>query len=1134
MKLFLSLLISALYLFNVTTLHAAPNQFITIVNPIRGSDFFTLEGQKPIDNVRKQWSEVEKRNLSATWLIRPDNFKDSEMVSFMKTMPQTQELGLFMEITPTWAEQAGVGYRKGANWHSAGSLFLTGYEVEERKKLIDFAFEEFKLTFGYYPKSVGAWWIDSNSLSYMIDKYKIVANMDVADQYTTDNYQVWGQYFSTPFYPSKRNALIPASGESQKIGVVTIQWAARDPYNSYGNGVLDSTYSVQANDYANPKFHTLNIDYFKKLLNIYLDNPYSSFGQVTVGLENDFSWEDFGGEFSRQLDEVSMRQKRGTKVSTMSSFATFYSSFSTSPPQIILAEDPLESGGKVVWFQSPRYRVGWFSGTKSEIKDLRLYKDGLDEPCFDSPCQSLNLAMMEDQSIDEVTHKNSLILDEGRVTNVKVTPLSNGLRISYINASGIEKVLEFLPNDIKINSTIKPISVIISEAVNSSKSADKIDHNFGTNLLKGGTVLKHQLLNFVLFIIFAVGFFYLPGLALIVRSNLGQNAKFLLSWVLGIVVFTLFSYVLGYVKFIHGLWILPLVGLLVVRKGWVFPKVIFNKEILLCSLVIIAGSVSWLLTSVKNGLLYDYGLGFWGAHGHDAIWHLGLIESLKNGLPVQNPIFAGLELSNYHYFFDLLVASTSTLSGIGANDLYFRYFPVVVSVLIGLLTFIVARVWFKRSFIAILACFFVYFGGSFGWVLSFIQKRDLSGETTFWAQQGISTLINPPFAISLLIFLAGLYLFYKVLEQKNQFLDLMVPLIILWGSIIEFKAYAGVLVLGGLGFVTLVQFIKKDWSLLKIFLPTLGLSLIVFLPNNLGGTSLLVFSPFWLIHSMVDFPDRLSFARLSYARAAGQETGNYLKLLGAEGLGLLIFLMGNLGTRIVGLISLIKNISLKPFNLFIMFFLALSLILPLLFIQKGANYNIIQFFYYFLFILNFFTAASLVVLIDKFKVVGMVLTALVIILTLPTTWDSLHHFIPSRPPARISRLEVEALSFLKMQPEGIVLSFYDEKLREKLVEPIPLFAYAPTGYVGAFSAKSEFVADTINLDIIGIDFKGRLQTRRDILALKEPEIVKKLLIEGGIEYIYVPREARFAADETRFHIKRIFENAEVEIFRVKL
>src|SRR3989344_4657902 len=178
-RIFTIILFSLLFLFLTGDTFAASNKFITIVNPIRGDDFFQLQDAKPQDNFKKQWEEISKRGLFATWLLRPD------------------------------------ALRKNQNWHSAGSVFLTGYEVEERYRLIDGAFEEFKEIFGGYPKSVGAWWIDANSLKYMEGKYGIQANLDVADQYSTDNYQVWGQYFSTPFYPSKMNALIPTSSLDQ-------------------------------------------------------------------------------------------------------------------------------------------------------------------------------------------------------------------------------------------------------------------------------------------------------------------------------------------------------------------------------------------------------------------------------------------------------------------------------------------------------------------------------------------------------------------------------------------------------------------------------------------------------------------------------------------------------------------------------------------------------------------------------------------------------------------------------------------------------------------------------------------------------------------------------------------------------
>ena len=194
-------------------------------------------------------------------------------------------------------------------------------------------------------------------------------------------------------------------------------------------------------------------------------------------------------------------------------------------------------------------------------------------------------------------------------------------------------------------------------------------------------------------------------------------------------------------------------------------------------------------------------------------------------------------------------------------DLYFRYFPIILSLLIGAIVYILANAWLKSKMAANLAVFFIYFGGSFGWILSYFKNKTLGGESLFWAQQGISTLINPPFAISLLIFLTGLYLFHRLMGQKDQPMVLVITLTILWGSLIEFKAYAGLLVLGSLSVVTIFELLKRNFRFLKITVLIGLLSTFVFLPNNFGSSSLLVFSPFWLVHSMVDSPDRLGWFR---------------------------------------------------------------------------------------------------------------------------------------------------------------------------------------------------------------------------------------------------------------------------------
>ncbi len=147
------LLIVFLFLFSiffVPTTFAADNAFVSIVNPVRGSDFWDSQNQKPETAVLGQIEILRQFNFPATWLIRFDVLDNKNIIDALKNRP-SDEKGLFLEITPTLASQAKVEYHTSNNWHDAGSAFLTGYERPEREKLIDAAFEKFKSIFGYYP-----------------------------------------------------------------------------------------------------------------------------------------------------------------------------------------------------------------------------------------------------------------------------------------------------------------------------------------------------------------------------------------------------------------------------------------------------------------------------------------------------------------------------------------------------------------------------------------------------------------------------------------------------------------------------------------------------------------------------------------------------------------------------------------------------------------------------------------------------------------------------------------------------------------------------------------------------------------------------------------------------------------------
>lgn len=505
------------------------------------------------------------------------------------------------------------------------------------------------------------------------------------------------------------------------------------------------------------------------------------------------------------------------------------------------------------------------------------------------------------------------------------------------------------------------------------------------------------------------------------------------------------------------------------------------------SFLILIGSIILSITMVKSGLVYKFGSGFWGANGHDGIWHISLASSLARGT-FDMPIFSGEKIKNYHLGFDLLLAGLHKTTKIPITTLYFQILPVIFAVLIGWLTFNLTKSWWS--------VFFVYFGGSLGWIFG-------GGESMFWSQQSISTLINPPYALSLILMLFGL-----ILIQRKKYL---------WAGVIfailpHVKIYAGIL-----SFAGLLVAVFKDKNLFK----TLGLGLIIYLISNfqslISGIKILEWQPGWFLETMMAVSDRFNWPKYYEAMINYRASQNFLKGIPAYLVAFLIFFVGNMSTRILGFLKPSKE------NLFYYVVIILGTVFPMLFVQKGTAWNTIQFFYYSLFFAGILAGIS----VQKFP---KLLKMLIVILTIPTTWFALSHYLPATPPAKVSKEELEALSFLKNQPTGVVLTPIFEGKNSPA--PRPLYEYESTAYVSAYTNHSTFLEDEVNLNITGYDWPTR---RKEILDFWHNEDIKnagEFLTKHKIQYIYLPQVAnnRPQINLDKIGFKNVFENSQVAIW----
>lgn len=542
-------------------------------------------------------------------------------------------------------------------------------------------------------------------------------------------------------------------------------------------------------------------------------------------------------------------------------------------------------------------------------------------------------------------------------------------------------------------------------------------------------------------------------------------------------------------------------------------------------------------TMFRSGLVYDFGVGFWGPNGHDAVWHLALIESLKHSVPPENPLFAGVVLKNYHWGFDLAVALMSKVSRVSSSILYFQLIPLIFALSIGIVCYKLVRVMGGAKFAGVGAVWLVYFAGSFGWLVTLLTNGSIGGESLFWSMQAVSTLINPPFAMSLIILFSSLLVWQKYRQTNSVSVALLLGLLLAILSTV--KIYAGILL--GLAYLFYPLFLVTKHHkptrfdiLLVVAGAVFSILALVFMGISLTSDTL-VFQPLWFVHTMIESLDKLYLPTLATLRQnlAVQPMSWKLPFFILIELMLVgIFIVGNLGVRVLSIFELKQRCyKAKPIDILLKAFLGFSLGIPLVFIQKGTSWNTIQFFYYFLFVASLYTALWLERVYKKGTKWAKVSVLAILLLAIPTTISTLRGYWGYPPPAALSRSELQALAFLHAQPYGRVLSFPFDRFAQKGHTPIPLFMYETTAYVSAYSAKPSFLADEMNLEITGYPWQQRKKEVDAFFSTTNVYQKRGFLVNNQIDYVYLLTDQALTLDQN-LGLAEIFTNNQVRIYKV--
>lgn len=550
-------------------------------------------------------------------------------------------------------------------------------------------------------------------------------------------------------------------------------------------------------------------------------------------------------------------------------------------------------------------------------------------------------------------------------------------------------------------------------------------------------------------------------------------------------------------------------------------------------IVLFLGTILQALPVFRSGLKYDYGIGFWGANGHDNVWHLSLINNISNPFSIDIPTFAGEKLVNYHPFFDIVISFLSKITFIPTTVLLFQIFPIVSSFILLFLSFKIGQKITNKYSGGLLLVFFTACANSFGWLVEIIRHQSLGGESMFWAMQSASNQINPPYTLSI-IFLSILIFTLLNIKFPRNFNSKEIILILALLAIIPItKAYATIPAFMILGFYVLRSLFKKLIQPLVILIISILISISVFFIYNKMAGGLIIFDPFWFVNSMIESPDRfyLPFlANMRYALEASGKIGPRLILIQAIALGL--FIVGNFGWRFIGLFKIFQK---HKFYINYYFYTIILLVaIPVLFIQQGTAWNTIQFLYYALFLANILLVDFLINLPKN--IFSKILFITIIFTTLISNIPTYQNYLGNPAPAAINYKEIEALNFLKQSPTGTILTYpYDQYIKIGMSTPIPLYAYETTSYVAAFSKQKTFVDDYMNLSNSGYDLEKRLTASQSFFEQKDKFKDRGFLVNNQISYIYLVDKqiTKTNLNINNLYITKIFDNQWAQIYKVQ-
>ncbi len=612
-------------------------------------------------------------------------------------------------------------------------------------------------------------------------------------------------------------------------------------------------------------------------------------------------------------------------------------------------------------------------------------------------------------------------------------------------------------------------------------------------------------------IIFLLGFlvtFFIPGFVVLSKIKLKDTtSKLLTSPFLGIALWGLINYLFAWLKLRNLVYLYLLIFLILFIKQLKIKNLKINfaglKKNKLLIFIIILGSLVELSTVFFSGLMTSKGIIFYWLNAFDGVFHISLINELIKNFPPLQPGAAGLPVTNYHYWSNMVMADFIRVWQTPITHTFFQYFPLVLSFLMGLVFYKLTKLLSNSKTAGLWAVFLLYFGADISYIFNLILHQNFNWQIAS-IDNGIIQFLNPPQTFAKILLASGLILLIKAIQEKNKKLEFISVLI--FSTLVGFKIYFGIFAVLFYCLYVLLNFLKKR-NLIETFIK-----------NKLTILNVLIFA---LISSLIFFPVNKEAGGLFWAPL------NWVKLyIGAENLNWndwwlrmqvyqeyknikfivfynflasMMFLISVYALKICGFFfnkTVAQKTDINIFkSLYITAFLFLFIGANTL--QKSGGHNVFNFFVVSLIIFGILAAINLDYFLNKInnKLIKNLLIILSIMIILPRTMAVFYHqsrnYLKGFDATILTLEEYQALNYLAINNPNSTILVYSTDHWDK-----------ETPYISFFSNGYGYASGKVILESHNQPVQARFQLRDQIFKFDNLITLKAKLKESGADFIY--------------------------------